>query len=192
MLSVVRKAPKCRSGGIVDGASVDRSAALERRFASLVHDKPARYRWAMKALLALTTVAALSGCALISNECNLMGCTGSAEVAFIDAHDNAVAPSGELRRVGDASTQSFDCSVTSRFVTSEADCADGVLFLGYVADGKERFEVRFALDAGGWSPWREVPLELEAYTDPNFNGPGCACTSYDGTAEPVVVPDDAL
>lgn len=121
-----------------------------------------------------------------------MGCIGSAEVALIDAAGDRAEPSGELRDVGGSTAQTFDCAVTSRVATDNAECANGVLFLGYLSTGDERFEVRFKLDDGSWSLWQEVPLDVSTYTDPDFNGPGCACTWYDGTTSPIVVPESAL
>ena len=122
-----------------------------------------------------------------------MGCIGTAELTMTDAAGNAASPSGEMRWFGEFTTRAFDCTQTSELATAEteADCTDGVLLLAYTSAGTERFEVRFRLESGEFSSWQEVPLEYTSYTDPDFNGPGCACTSYDGVAE-IVVPEDAL
>jgi hypothetical protein len=52
-------------------------------------------------------------------------------------------------------------------------------------------EVRFELPGGELGEWQPVALEVTSDTDPDYNGPGCACTTYSGSAEPIVVPEEA-
>lgn len=146
---------------------------------------------AMKLLLVAMASALLPGCGVFPTECTEMGCSGIAEVGFVDSAGNVATPSGQVRQVGDPDAQPFDCAVTSDTVTEYADCENGVLFLGFVEDGTERYEVRFELAGGGLSDWQEVQLDSASHTDPDFNGPGCACTWWDPTVEPIVVPPGA-
>ncbi len=145
----------------------------------------------MKLLLVAMASALLPGCGIFPTECTEMGCIGIADVALVDSAGNPARPSGQVRQVGGADAQPFDCAVTSDTVTHYAECENGVLFLGFIEDGTERYEVRFELAGGGLSDWQDVQLELSPHTDPDFNGPGCSCTWFEGAAEPIVVPADA-
>lgn len=85
-------------------------------------------------------------------------------------------------------TVSFDCDPAT--AGKNYACLDGELQVGPVWTEDFFLDVRFELPDGTFTEWQDVPLEITSETDPDFNGEGCACTSFSAEAEPVVVPSE--
>jgi hypothetical protein len=82
--------------------------------------------------------------------------------------------------------------VGPRASDSDSDCNDNVVSAAPLYRGPgSTIEVRFELANGGWTEWQPVALTFERHTDPDFNGPGCECSWYTATAEPILVPAGA-
>jgi hypothetical protein len=141
-----------------------------------------------------------AGCLLIGcsseRSCNAMACGGlPLALALQDDAGDPVAARGEYRSNTPGSVASaFDCSFErgDASPTPNLQCRDGVI-LNAIHDVRPGtvVEVRFELNAGGLSDWQNVPLQVTERTDPDFNGPGCPCTWYSGTARAITVPTEA-
>ena len=127
----------------------------------------------------------LVGCE--ARDCTEMGCVGyGVQLALVDESGKQVAAKGEYRsNAAGATARDFDCTET-RLPLSH--CQDGLLELGELLAPDLAFDVRFRDDQGDWTAWSPVAVTLSEQTDPDFNGPGCPCTWYAGTAEPLLVP----
>ena len=138
----------------------------------------------------LLLLGAGTGC---SHSCTEMGCSGELiQLALVDDAGDPVAAKGEYRASTghtDGLLVAFDC--TPDAPASENRCVDGGFQVGPAWAEDFVLEVRFALPDGELTEWQAVPVEITARTDPDFNGPDCPCTSYDGSAEPIVVPEGA-
>jgi hypothetical protein len=114
------------------------------------------------------------------------------QVALVDDDGEVVAAEGEYR-AGSARTDSlvvsFDCDRDEESDTYA--CVDGELSVGPPWADDFFLDLRFELPDGTFTEWLPVPLEVTSETDPDFNGEGCPCTTYSGSAEPFVVPAEA-
>lgn len=114
------------------------------------------------------------------------------QVALVDDDGEVVAAKGEYR-AGTGHTDSFvvqfDCERDeANYVHA---CVDGELLAGPPFAEDFFLEVRFELPDATFTEWLPVPLEITSETDSDFNGEGCPCTTYSGSAEPFVVPAEA-
>lgn len=126
-------------------------------------------------------------------------CTGAecgSPGTFVLLRDDAGAPvlaRGERRvsRGADIGVpQPFDCRSTPD--AGQPTCSEGSLPLfEFNLSPSLVYELRFTRADGSFTPWQAVPLELEQVTDPDFNGPGCACSWYKAEPASVIVPADA-
>ena len=134
-------------------------------------------------------------CALLACEqdaehsCAAVLCAGNGvDVPVVDEAGDSVAVKGEWRASGQvASPEPFDCTI-SQPLAPVPDCDGNVLHLGAILQGNTSLELHFKDPSGAWSEWLPVAMTLEAHTDPDFNGPGCPCTWYSASAEPLIVP----
>lgn len=130
----------------------------------------------------------VSGC---NQTCTDMGCVGQrVEVALVDDAGTAVAARGEIRYSGQQ-TKAFDCTVDAPAAVSDASCEEGKLQMDPIYNDADELDIRFERVDGTLSGWQPVPLAVDRRVLPDFNGPGCDCTMYDGHAAPVLVPADA-
>jgi hypothetical protein len=114
------------------------------------------------------------------------------DVQLTDDSGTPVAARGEYRTNRNSETRAFDCSVTPESSNLDADCSDGrVTAFPLSAEPGTALQFRFELAGGSFTAWQGVPLDYESETDPDFNGPGCPCTWYNATSDPVVVPAEA-
>jgi hypothetical protein len=123
-----------------------------------------------------------------------MGCGGvPLALALVDDAGDPVAARGEYRSNTPGSVASpFDCSFQQGDASPNLQCPDGSLITAiYDPRPDTAVEVRFELTEGGMSDWQDAPLEVTEHTDPDFNGPGCSCTWYTGTARAITVPTEA-
>jgi hypothetical protein len=109
---------------------------------------------------------------------------------LVDDAGDPVAARGEYRSNMPGSVPSaFDCSPAGADASPELQCPNGVILSTiYDVRSNTSLELRFELNEGGLSDWQSVPLEVTERTDTDFNGPGCPCTWYDATAQPITVP----
>jgi hypothetical protein len=150
--------------------------------------------------LALAACLAVRGCSDdLPHECNAASCGGGSPpvVELVDAAGTPAAVRGELRGTGPwnaLEVGAFDCSLPPiGNALQQPRCGEGgVLSLSNELRPDWRLELRFQLQDGSWSEWRRVLLDITTHTEPEFNGPGCPCTWYTATAEPFVVPANAL
>lgn len=143
--------------------------------------------------IALGAYVAASACNDLPHECASAWCSGNLpEVALVDDAGNPSAARGEHRSVearGEPA-RPFDCSPPDAGQASL--CSEGrVLLSVFEARPGTRVELRFELQDGSWSDWQVLELDITSHTDPEFNGPGCPCTWYTATAEPIAVPVEA-
>jgi hypothetical protein len=127
-------------------------------------------------------------------ECTAVACTGgSVPLRLVDDAGRPVAARGEYRTNRDPPERwPFDCTVGPRASDSDSDCNDNVVTFTLPYTGPSTvLQMRFQIVDGDWSEWQEVPLAFEQHTDPDFNGPGCACSWYTAAAEAVLVPSGA-
>jgi hypothetical protein len=143
--------------------------------------------------LALGACAIASACDAEPHECASALCGSNLpEVALVDEAGNPSAARGEHRSVEarDERATPFDCSPPDAGQPSR--CGEGrVLLSAWQARPGTGVEMRFELRDGSWSAWRSLDLAITSNTDPDYNGPGCPCTSYAASAEPIVVPAEA-
>lgn len=125
--------------------------------------------------------------------CERAACGGEVmRVALVDDEGELVAAKGEYRAGSlrtDSFVVSFDCDRNEASDTYA--CVDAELSVGPPWSEDFFLEVRFELPDGTFTEWQSVPLEVTSETDPDFNGEGCPCTTYSGSAEPFVVPAEA-
>jgi hypothetical protein len=144
-------------------------------------------------LLALGACAIASACDDLPHECASADCAGALPVvALVDEAGNPVAARGEQRSADypAAPATTFDCEPAD--AGQPTLCADGQLLLSVFGERRgTRVELRFQLQDGSWSDWQVLDLDITSHTDPEFNGPGCPCTWYTATAEPLAVPVEA-
>jgi hypothetical protein len=121
--------------------------------------------------------------------CTLVQCAGNGlQVPLVDASGQGVAAKGQYyTSAGGGSTHSFDCTGAAS-PKSYADCEDDRLQVGGLVQPGIEVQIHFQDAGGAWSEWLPVPLTLNPHPDPDFNGPGCPCTWYSATAEPLIVP----
>jgi hypothetical protein len=131
---------------------------------------------------ALLGAVFVSGCE--GRSCNLAGCVGPATVvSLVNEQGDPVRAQGETRVSGlkyEGSAGPFDCRYDS------PDCKNGVLSVSAPYDSDGVLELRFRLPDGELTEWQSFDLDVTSRTDPDFNGPGCPCTSYE--AAPLTVP----
>jgi hypothetical protein len=136
---------------------------------------------------------AASACGDGTHECATARCGGALPVvALVDEAGNPVAARGEQRSADypAAPATAFDCEPAD--AGQPTLCARGQLLLSvFEAHPGTRVELRFQLRDGSWSDWQVLALDITSHTDPEFNGPGCPCTGYTATAQPIVVPVEA-
>jgi hypothetical protein len=149
---------------------------------------PRELRQVVKRAIAVIGLHALfAGCGE-SRECTLKGCRGpEVSVELVDDAAKPVAARGELA-YSSHSTKAFDCTRSPDPSRNDFGCQDGVITLDSVYNPDDTIEVRFELEDGTFTDWQSVDLSIEKEVLSDFNGPGCDCTVYHGTAEPVVVP----
>lgn len=128
-------------------------------------------------------------------------------LSLVDEFGQPASARGETRTSqAPLATQPFDCNL-DRGPSGRADgpgwpfpadagpgaaCQDGIVKPPvFTLNPRDTVDVRFELADGSISDWQPVDIELTKHTDPDFNGPDCPCTWYDGTAAPIVVPADA-
>jgi hypothetical protein len=139
-------------------------------------------------LLVVGLVTLATGC--MTTNCDDAGCVGKrVTVALVDDSGAPVNARGELSYAHHWD-RSFDCSLESN-VLNDADCEDGVLTLESVLNADDTLKVRFEREDGSVTDWQPVELKIEKKVHRDFNGPDCDCTAYEGTAEPVLVPEEA-
>jgi hypothetical protein len=130
----------------------------------------------------------LAGC---TQNCTDMGCLGhEVSVELVDDDGNRVPARGELS-YSSHSTQAFDCTRAPDPYRNDYPCEDGVITLDTVYNRDDTIKIRFELEDGSSTDWQPVELTIEKRVLPDVNGPDCDCTVYDGTAEPVIVPEAA-
>jgi hypothetical protein len=112
------------------------------------------------------------------------------EIALVDEAGAPVAARGELRGLGSQEPARFDCFDDPSASEAEVSCNDGLLYPSFVYDltPDTRVDLRFVLADGSWTEWQRLDLDVTSHTDPDFNGPGCACTWYEATTSPIVTP----
>jgi hypothetical protein len=127
-------------------------------------------------------------------ECASAACGGTlGDIVFVDEAGQPAAARGEYRSSTDSATRApvpFDCSPADagqRSLCDEGRLSPSVVF----TQPDTRLALRFQLHDGSWSAWQALTLHFTSHTDPDFNGPGCPCTSYSATVGSVVVPADA-
>lgn len=130
-------------------------------------------------------------CSDDTHSCTLKACIGrDVELALVDEAGGAVAATGEYR-VSSPSTEpltaQFDCTDTA----DDARCRDGVVVLSSATDAAAVVELRYELEPGTYTEWERVEIQYTEQTDPDFNGPGCPCTWYDGADRSTLVPEAA-
>lgn len=126
-----------------------------------------------------------------STPCELAACGKAAEVELTDHDGNPVAARGEARDVALQFVVPFDCSGMPSDVPS-LSCRTNLLVLaGFGFHPESVVDVRFTLRNGSVSEWQSLSLHLSKNTEADFNGPGCPCSWYGATVDPVVVPMDA-
>lgn len=137
--------------------------------------------WVMSGALLVT------GC--VTTKCTLAACGGSETlVSFVDGQGEPVRTQGEVRSHGsryEHSPVTFDCRRDSPW------CEGGVLGVSAPQGSDGVLEVRFRSAEGGFTEWQALDLEVSEHTDPDFNGPGCSCTSYEAAPLTVLVPPEA-
>ena len=145
----------------------------------------------VKRAIAIIGLGALfAGCGE-SRVCTLAGCIGQeVSVELVDDAAKPVAARGELA-YSSHSTKTFDCTKSPDPYRNDFACQDGVITLDSVHNPDDTIEVRFEREDGTFSDWQSVELSIESKVLSDFNGPGCDCTVYNGTAEPVLVPEAA-
>ncbi len=130
-----------------------------------------------------------------SSECERADCSSDVvQIAFVDDAGDPVIAKGEYRALRGAVVAlqlAFDCSTEPGASDADGTCIDSELSVGPPWSADYAVEVRFALADGEFTDWQAVPLEVTTVTDPDYNGPGCECSRYEGSAEPVVVPEEA-
>jgi hypothetical protein len=120
-----------------------------------------------------------------------MGCLGKkVSVELVDEDGKRVPARGELSYASH-STKVFDCTRTPDSYRGDYPCEDGVITLEPVYNRDDTIKVRFELEDGTSTDWQPVELTIETRVRPDVNGPDCDCTVYDGTTEPVIVPEAA-
>jgi hypothetical protein len=145
-----------------------------------------RHGWFLAA--ALGAVGGLVGC---DHSCTDIGCLGKkVEVALVDEAGDPVAARGEIRYSGHPGGV-FDCTVAPTPTAKDVDCENDTLQVAPVFNDDDELDIRFELDDGSFSDWQPVPLTVEREVLADVNGPGCDCTVWNGTAEPVTVPAEA-
>jgi hypothetical protein len=135
----------------------------------------------------------LAGCGDDTQSCNDAYCTSVApSIRLVDDAGQRAPARGEQRTRRKPAPLSFDCTSTAG-IPAQGDlaCENGLLSPGDETYPGNPVELRFELADGSFTEWREVELAYTSHTDPDYNGPGCPCTSYTATAAPVVVPFDA-
>lgn len=134
--------------------------------------------------------ALVAGCDGLRS-CDLAGCVGQeVSVELVDDAAKPVAARGELA-YSSHSTKTFDCTLSPDPYRNDFACQDGVIALDSVHNPDDTIKVRFELEDGGFTDWQPVELSIEQEVLADFNGPGCDCTVYNGTTEPVIVPEAA-
>lgn len=129
--------------------------------------------------------ALMAGCGTTS--CSDVGCLGQrVSVELVDDAGKHVAARGDLSYARH-STEPFDCTLPS----DGYRCEDGVLTLPPVYNPDDTIKIRFQQEDGTVTDWQPVELDIQQRVLSDFNGPGCDCTVYDGTTEPVTVPEAA-
>jgi hypothetical protein len=133
--------------------------------------------------------ALTAGCG--TTNCSDVGCLGQrVSVELVDEAGNRVSARGDLS-YSHHSTEPFDCTLPSDGYRGRYRCEDGVLTLPSVHNPDTTIKVRFQQEDGTLTDWQPVELNIEKRVVSDFNGPGCDCTVYDGTTEPVTVPEAA-
>ena len=140
----------------------------------------------------LLACAAIAGCD--TSDCTDMDCLGPAfEVTLLDADGApATAARGEIdySRYGGGANGGgeFDCSVSPDSDSGDVNCDEGVLRLSSVSNPGAELRIRFEREDGTFSDWKTVELTIERKVLADFNGPGCDCTIYQGSASAVTLP----
>lgn len=140
----------------------------------------------------MLALSALLG-ACDDGECERAACESEPfQVAVVDDAGDPLAVKGEYRISSpgrEDATVSFECHPEQ--ADESVRCFDNELTVGPAWADDFEMEVRFELADGELSEWQPVALEITSETDPDYNGPGCACTTYSASAEPIVVPEEA-
>ena len=155
-----------------------------------------RHRFEHRRALAgpLLATALVAGCSDAARTCNDMGCISEMpNTRLVDDTGQPVLARGEQRTSQSPTPVSFDCtaSLATPLPAGQVTCRNGLVSPVDYAYPGNTVELRFELADGSFSEWQQVELSYESQTDPDFNGPGCPCTSYTATATPLVVPASA-
>lgn len=120
--------------------------------------------------------------------CTAQGCGGGLfSVPLVTESGQPASARGELRRGRtDPVVTRFNCGGGRD--ADEVACPGGRIGIPSFAGPGPVFEMRFQRPDGSFTDWQIVNLHIEAITDPEFNGPGCPCTWYEASPDPVVVP----
>jgi len=133
----------------------------------------------------------LSGCE-DDGECTLVGCSGGTlKVTLVDDAGAVALARGELRTNRRPDPRRFDCTREPSNGSSNTCRAGVVQLYPETLTPSSLVEFRFERSDGSLSEWQPVEIAYEQHTDPDFNGPGCGCSWYTFTPEPVLVPVDA-
>jgi hypothetical protein len=137
----------------------------------------------------------LGACCLLSfaaclHPCGEAQCSGSISLPLVTEAGEPASVRGEL--VLDGVPRAFDCSPTRAPNDDTLPCPGGVIGWPSAPPGPMHIELRYRRVDGSFTDWQASDLALETETDPDFNGPDCPCTWYTATAEPRIVPADAL
>lgn len=125
------------------------------------------------------------GCGDDTRSCTAQGCDDTLVVSLVTDAGAPATTRGELR-FDQAEAAPFNCAPENE---AEALRCEGGRLQFSRTEGV--FEVRFALGDDAFTDWQVVDLDIQPVTDPDFNGPGCPCTWYEGRPV-VVVPDSAM
>jgi len=119
-----------------------------------------------------------------------MACAGSpTKIELVDEAGHPVVAKGELRDA--QGTRPFDCADAPSGSAFEFGCSDGTLSIPAAQTQHSTNEVRFVKDDGSLTDWQPFTITATRRTDEDFNGPGCACSWFEGTTKPLLVPEDA-
>jgi hypothetical protein len=137
------------------------------------------------------------GCSAFGDEepdvmsCTAKGCGGVLpEIVFVDEQGQRQHPIGEYRTNGSETMWAFDCVDPSM---GTIECVEGRIRPGLSVQlwVDTTLEVRFVGTDGQFTDWQAIPIETMEAVLVDFNGPGCDCMYYEGSASPVVVPEQA-
>jgi hypothetical protein len=144
------------------------------------------WRW-----LACMMPLSLAACGSDDRSCTAVACVGLVEVPLVTESGQPASARGELRsRQTDPDVQRFNCNDDR--APDEQPCPGGIILIQATSGTPPALELRFQRPDNSFTDWQLVDLAIEPITNPDFNGPGCPCTSYEGHPNPITVPTTAL